>query len=133
MDADKKEEWCRLLESGDYPQGKEFLCQTFPDMNNKDGEIVRYCCLGVAAEMAVEAGIISKFSKNDIFYFGVTSEASKNDRLPMQVMQWLDPSMMGAGLGDFMLHTEEWDKFASILNDEGVSFVDIAKLIREQL
>ena len=43
-----KREWLKRLRSGDYLQGKSFLCQVGPE-----GEHL-FCCLGVLADFAVE-------------------------------------------------------------------------------
>lgn len=45
MDVELKEKWCQALESGDYKQGHDHLCD--------DG---RYCCLGVLADIVDPEG-----------------------------------------------------------------------------
>lgn len=84
MDPAIKAEWVKRLRSGDYEQGKRHL--------NANG---RYCCLGVLCEIAVEAGIVTKFeSGNEIAVITSNNETAViYDRkfsgiLPPRVVEW---------------------------------------------
>lgn len=50
MRLDVKTEWVRRLRSGDYLQGRRYLRHVA-----SDGQM-RYCCLGVLCEVALDAG-----------------------------------------------------------------------------
>lgn len=69
--------WIKALRSGKYKQGRYAL----RDANDK------YCCLGVACDLAVKAGVIKKPTLNDdeSYYF------SKGNymQLPNKVRKWL--------------------------------------------
>lgn len=54
MTPSVKAEWITELRSGNYSQGKEYLCRVDPDEVSRS-----YCCLGVLAEIALRHGIIS--------------------------------------------------------------------------
>jgi len=54
-------EWVEVLKTTDLPQTKGMLHRTVPKEDNPVG----YCCLGVAAKMAVERGIIESVIVDD--------------------------------------------------------------------
>lgn len=116
MNQEKALEWARRLESGKYPQGKNGL--------NVDG---RYCCLGVACEMAVEAGVIPEGA----YTFGYTGYGVGDDFntaiLPIAVREWLemDSSHGYIGGGDYT------GCELTVFNDNGTSFPELATIIRE--
>lgn len=113
--------WVDALRSGNYKQGQAVL-------RDADG---RSCCLGVACEMAVDAGVLSdehvktKYSedaeKTVVFY----------DRAelypPSTVVKWLGLRNDRGG----------WDESArnnhtlAGANDDGKTFAEIADLIEE--
>lgn len=74
MDAEKAKEWAKRLRSGNYQQGNGLL-------QYQQGTEMKYCCLGVACQMAVEAGVIEapegipSFESGNIV-FGYTDSAA---------------------------------------------------------
>jgi hypothetical protein len=50
VNKDKLKLWIDALRSGEYRQGHGHLA-------GKDGEVVKYCCLGVACEVAIKDGL----------------------------------------------------------------------------
>lgn len=54
MNKDKLKLWIDALRSGEYTQGQGNLA-------GKDGEVVKYCCLGVACEVAIKDGLDLEF------------------------------------------------------------------------
>lgn len=119
LDPEVKRLWLEALRSGEYPQGREVLC-------NPDGE---YCCYGVATDLAVKAGktewIDSRFT---------SGQQSHDSAMPGErVRAWLFPE------GEIFL----WPAFPfpadradvtpatspAALNDHGLTFSQIADLI----
>ncbi len=70
-------QWVAALRSGKYKQGREYL-------GTIDGEGEKYCCLGVACELAVNTGLIPKGHREQCIVY-----ANKDDVLPMIVQDWL--------------------------------------------
>ena len=99
--------WVRALRSGAYEQGKGHMA--------KDG---KYCCLGVAQDIAIANGVKAEF------------DPGKTSVMPAAVCEWLglgnavDPELVEVG-------TQRWrgGLHASSLNDNGVSFAEIANRI----
>lgn len=50
MDPEVKAAWVAALRSGEYIQGKGALARM-------DGDVTRYCCLGVLCEVALKSGL----------------------------------------------------------------------------
>src|SRR5690242_8245480 len=101
-------DWADRLESGKYPQGRFAL--------QRNG---MFCCFGVLAEMAVEAGAIEKTPKahwagEEYAYDGDACGVTAN------VQKW--SGMVGTE-GKLDEETNLMD-----MNDTGFSFVEIAKI-----
>lgn len=122
MTEEQKErmrEWIRRLRSGEYRQGLFKLHVIDTNGNHK------YCCLGVACEIAAEAGIVTPFvlDTNTLdqeiiayrkgHYFHDTG-------LPTFVADWF-------GLPDDDVIVEGAP--LTLLNDNGVSFNEIANIL----
>lgn len=113
MDAKIKERWATALESGEYAQTKDVLC-------DGDGG---YCCLGVLTDLyAKEIGVAE---------WGVERFGHDGEEVPCnEVADW-------AALGerDPWLRVKNGGyKAISAHNDNGgVSFAELAAAIREQL
>jgi hypothetical protein len=90
---DNAKAWLAALRSGEFEQGNNFL---------KSG--VRYCCLGVACELAERAGVGHAWP-------GSSPHDLRTSFVPPNVQQWLG------------IHHEH--TFAS-MNDQGKSFSEIA-------
>lgn len=78
---DNAKAWVEALDSDKYEQGDGALCIRTPDGD-------KYCCLGVACDLAVKAGVVAETveaeGENDVVYFGASS-----DLLPPEVEDWL--------------------------------------------
>lgn len=106
--------WVEALESGKYKQGRHYL--------HRDDF---YCCLGVACELAIKAGIkLDVVTKSNGVYCYNSGEAS----LPFAVRDWL-------GLKSIYGQFSDPDKkfqipYLTKLNDCGMPFNEIAQVIR---
>jgi hypothetical protein len=105
MDQRIKKEWVDALRSGTYEQGFGSL--------RKDG---KYCCLGV---LCAVIGHIPLFPEED---FGI------DDSLPPMVAK-----QVGLGSTNPEVILGVLPTPLSVLNDDGVPFDEIAKLIEAQL
>lgn len=133
MDRQKAMDWADRLESGEYPQGRSAL-----------NEFGKFCCLGVLSEMAVEAGIAVKeqLSDSDTIFRYVDVEPSDSECpccvpgtdsrtgiLTRNIQAWAGmQTAQGAFPDDISL--KGFDAL-TVANDASVSFLDIAKFIRE--
>lgn len=97
--------WVEALRSGKYRQGKNALA-------TEDG---RYCCLGVACELAAAEGVAQKVG------FGQFDGAKFE--LPASVIEWLG---LNDSCGGF-----EGDALC-LMNDAGKRFKTIADVIESQ-
>lgn len=108
------EKWLEALESGEYKQTTGVL------RREGDGnEEFRYCCLGVACEVA------NKFSKEDYF------ELSNGSVLPISLARFIGISEDG-GFKNVVHHGGKSFMRLTYMNDSGVRFKTIARIIREQ-
>lgn len=118
MNPEIKEKWCQALESGEYKQGTGRL-----RVGNE------YCCLGVLADLATRQGVIpspalygSEYQYDgSAFILGgtiVVWASNEDDRFKE----------------DVTVQVNGKDITLASLNDSGeYSFIDIARIIREQL
>jgi hypothetical protein len=119
MDKKFAFEWADELESGKYPQTSGRLFNGYA-----------YCCLGVACKMAGETFIRSGIAVGgEPIYFiddGHKNGGGLSDRVKNLAGMY---SIMGA----FIPGTEASKKLNSlyVMNDEGKTFKEIAKHIRE--
>lgn len=108
-------EWINRLRSGKYKQGAGYL-KYFAD----DGEC-SYCCLGVACDVAEQAGVQFK-SHVDVHRY-VMFDGQHTASLPVPVRHAMGfRDMYGNSLSN------DGDSLAS-LNDGGKSFVEIADIV----
>jgi hypothetical protein len=120
--------WVKALRSGEYMQCTGKLAEE--DYTGK----VSYCCLGVACELAIKAGVIKKRKVVD----GGTVHFAGNhySLLPPSVKNWL-------GLADDSGLYQEEIKYISLSpawvsqslaskNDAGASFATIAEIIESE-
>jgi len=108
--AELIEKWLEALESGEYKQGKNTL------VNSRDG----YCCLGVLCKVAELNGIIKADE-----YVGMYA-------LPKFMCKKVNMDTDG----DFQIAVPyKGNDYATLaqMNDSGIRFKTIAKVIREQL
>ena len=104
-------EWVEALESGKYKQGDQYLCV---------GD--RYCCLGVACELAgVEKTVIH----------GITRFDGWSTVLPNDVMREYGFKGDTGPNGEYFKGDtgEEYRSLAS-MNDNGMTFQEIADAVR---
>lgn len=119
LDPEVKRLWLEALRSGHYQQGREVL-------RTSDG---RYCCYGVATDLAVKAGV----TKWVALHNGASGQAHASAMPGERVRAWLFPE------GEIFL----WPAFPfpadradvtpatspAALNDHGLTFSQIADLI----
>lgn len=106
--------WVEALRSGKYEQTQAYLA-------DRSG----FCCLGVACELAVEAGIISPSFESGIHTNGVRRYENNVSCLPPAVLNWLG---LNSETGLFNEGTEDEESLAG-LNDNGKTFAEIADVI----
>ena len=151
--ASARAAWVAALRHGGYVQGK-YALQRNRDYGTPSGVAKTYCCLGVACEVAMAAGVDLQYvgpSEGDrdrkdgvgVYSWGDgTSKEINGETLPEVVMQWLG---MKTNDGRFEMPHDEWVKYLDgvmvgsvslnavrtlvSLNDAGVSFDLIADLI----
>lgn len=116
MNPEIKKEWIDALNSGEYKQGMVYLKR-----NNQ------FCCLGVLCDIyskktgkgnwepAVTDYGVEKFTVGDKI---------DTSGLPVSVREW---SGVSGALGELK------QRSLAMLNDEGMTFKDLAKVIEEQL
>lgn len=122
MNPDVKAKWVEALRSGEYKQGKG-------QMHNREEN--SYCCLGVLCDLAVKSGawvIVENDGPSYVMYDGLGGS------LPPSVEQWAglgtsDPALAPADRDEEDPDGEEYWQEASILNDSGLPFSQIADLI----
>jgi hypothetical protein len=107
--------WIRALRSGKFKQGKSVLATV-------DG---KFCCLGIACELAVKAGIIRPKRRNSEgnFVYG----ANNRKYLPTTVQKWL-----GLTDNEGPFKKEGINSSLSEENDRGVTFKKIADIIESE-
>lgn len=122
MDPEIKKAWVEALRSGRYQQGKGALHRKgLPDD--------QFCCLGVLCELAVEAGQAERFEHAGGLLVFYRAGNRLSGFLPDGVAVW-------AGLTSSTPRVEVVPNVISNLvdlNDEGMSFTEIADLIEAQL
>jgi hypothetical protein len=105
-----KELWIEALRSGKYQQGEGLL-------KTQDG---KYCCLGVLCDIYAKTQKKKGFQKGKFqYYFQDKGNAAL---LPENVMKW---SGIDSKFGNYKNNNLTTD------NDNGKSFVQIAKIIEE--
>lgn len=110
--------WVEALRSGKYEQAKSVLCAL-----GDDNEPVGFCCLGVACEVAIAAGVevdVKNGSAADRCRIYGTSTVF----LPFEVQDWLG---LNSSNGRF-----KRDSTLSNLNDRGEVFEAIADIIESR-
>jgi len=107
--AERIEQWLEALESGEYHQFKGELW-------NMDMDKPKYCCLGVVCVLN-----------------GVNIEKDTDTKiLPNSMQKLLGMDGLGSFKDKIVYRGKSYDCLSE-LNDEGVRFKTIARIIREQL
>jgi hypothetical protein len=137
MNPEKKTAWLEALRSGDYAQGRNRLAVR---PWSADGNTApKYCCLGVLCDLAVKDGVGEWEDLRGAFEYRGPDGKGAEYYLPLSVVRW-------AGLPeDDNPNTSERDSsnpkctdddgestHLGSLNDNGLSFEEIANIIEEQ-
>jgi hypothetical protein len=137
-----KAAWLAELRSGKYRQGKGLL--RFYDKNWEEESL---CCLGVASELCVQAGVLEAptFDEDESAYDYIDTTPDREDItavvLPEAVQKWLgfDPFVYDEDEGheEYLVYVDDprvnSEVSLSTLNDQGFTFEEIANIIEEQL
>ena len=111
-----RKQWVEALESGKYKQG-------FIVLRHDDG----YCCLGVACDISGLGEWVKELHSDDYQYVIKQGDSAYVSLLGQEVMNWLG---LTDSLGAYFGISEE--KSLSDFNDNGISFDEIAKVIRNK-
>lgn len=118
MNNDVQKLWTDALRSGEYEQSKNYLA-------NVKGGVTAYCCLGVLCDLAVKAGVLKEFrTTQNTLGEPIIEYGGERYDLPKLVVEWAgldkqNPEVPGGSLAQ--------------LNDDGISFHNIALKIEEYL
>jgi hypothetical protein len=120
-----KELWCAALESEEYPQSKGSLYSA-----------QGFCCLGVLGDLAVKAGVAKwKTVRENEPKRLITNSGASPGYLVSEVIKWACiPKEYDEYDGAFFLPDSDSPRpYRSLpeANDLGLSFTEIAKLIRK--
>lgn len=110
--------WVAGLRSGDYKQGKGVL-RSVDD---------KYCCLGVACELAIEAGVPVKRERTDGLVYQYDGQRYY---LPTSVMEWLGLNTRGGRALVPLVWKYTADGVAE-MNDNDATFAEIADAIERE-
>ena len=111
--------WIEALRSGKYRQGRGYLAA------RKANDSIWHCCLGVACELAVEAGVIKRPRINAL---GQRVYDGSKQLLPLSVRDWLG---LVNGAGAFITPAGRRHDLVE-MNDAGKDFYQIADLIEQE-
>jgi hypothetical protein len=136
---DNAKAWVAALRSGKYKQAVGVLTE------EADGEIVGHCCLGVACELAVEAGVVKRFERKEHYYrdvvYGPNEHQVERTVLPPLVAAWLGlreanasfPPRDLAADADMTAETPvDRTEALTSMNDAQRSFEEIADVIEQE-
>jgi hypothetical protein len=112
MNKKIKKEWVEALRSNEYTQGKKVL----RDLDNN------FCCLGVLCDIYNKKQTIDGWLKRD----GIFLIDGYNGILPKNVREWAEVDSSPR-----VCIKSETNHLTS-LNDNGMTFLEIANLIEEQ-
>lgn len=128
--------WVDVLRSGRFTQGSGKL------LTRNDDHVEHYCCLGVAAKIAVDSGAVDLEIKwvdnlNVAVFQEPGSSYQEQYVLPDSVRRWLGVSGGNPHVfidQDFAEQTHDGDIKPSLtnVNDRGASFAEIADLIEAE-
>lgn len=85
---DNAKKWVEALRSGEFKQGQLALCEITEDGDN-------YCCLGVACQVAVDAGLPVTVTERDLNGRRRRTYDHERTALPTTVRDWLGLSTPG--------------------------------------
>ncbi len=121
MDKKIAKKWIVALRSGKYTQGKGILCI-------EDNKTPKYCCLGVLCDIMETPYKIEQQSNYGLKNYGIKKYGKDGDfnSLPFEVRQ---KALIGTESG----HIREMQTSLSCLNDAGMSFLEIADIIEDNI
>jgi len=123
MRTDFAKDWVAALRSGEYHQGYGQLRRV---SREPDGDVVEYCCLGVACEIGIRYGVVERRG-NEYWSIGDAAlgyEDWNPATLPTGFWIWL-------GLRTSDPHPPHSASLSSLNDDRGADFTEIADLIEE--
>jgi hypothetical protein len=109
-----KERWIEALESGKYKQGRINLKFEYDDY-------FEYCCLGVLCEIT---NVQNTMKERTCYFDGFSAEIAADELLPYI-------ENFGQFQGFIVEQVGIYYKSLSYMNDAGVSFKEIAKIIQK--
>lgn len=110
---ENRKKWVDALRSGEYEQGRGFLCKE-----------EKYCCLGVLCEVAgIQRQLVHVFTTINA---GISVYEGRGPKLPPQAA--LDFVGLSSDIGMFL----GGEGTLVEMNDDGVSFLTIADLIESE-
>jgi len=124
--------WVDALRSGEFQQGIGFL-----GIRGDGEQPDKFCCLGVACEVAIRNGVPMSRERNGSTYAYVSSDGRESLRLPQLVGDWLgldspNPEVLATellGEDHYMKRPGELVRLAGCNDRYGQSFEQIANLI----
>jgi hypothetical protein len=112
-------EWTEALDSGSYSQTKGQLCKTIV---SSEGEICSYCCLGILSKVQNRLKLDGSDDGASAYYL-----SSSNPNFNVIGNMGRFPTRITFKLSEFITNIES----LSHLNDVGVPFSEISKVIKE--
>lgn len=136
MDAEIKRRWVEALRSGNYKQERKALIHKAHTPNGRDR--YSYCCLGVlCAVLDPERIERAKFDENGNIFWNqldlVDIEGEEPEVDDSQLLPRWAQKMAGLGEDPTVQYCSNEHSCLSGLNDELLSFTEIADLIEAQL
>lgn len=142
MNADVKAAWVEALRSGDFLQTTKMLKATSRAIFGHDTDVdpdadkVRYCCLGVLAELAIKAeaidGCKEAANRPGIFQFFAyyqNDDGTKDTKSFPQAWE----TMPGYRVQNWAGLVGEIDGYLASANDHGATFGQLADFIEAEL
>ena len=122
MNPEIKERWLKALRSGEYKQGTGWL--------QMDG---KYCCLGVLCAIVADEIDLPVEERTDVTNATIVTYGRPNDKtdtdLPNKVVEYV-----GLGSSDPVVEVAtDYKRTLSNLNDNGMTFLEIADIIEREL
>lgn len=140
-----KAEWLTALRSGEFPQGTGYLC--------RDG---KFCCLGVLTELGERAEVVERIDPPEhldqtaVTYLSIESSgfgSPEQSVTPRPVVNWagigqaiptvpvdaLTPEQMQRVDPSGYYKDNHTEIEVTVLNDQGLTFLEIADLIEAHL
>lgn len=131
-----RKQWLAALRSGNYKQGRNYLCR-YAETNNEDEEAeLTYCCLGVLLDLTKERldiKVNKEIDKNCVTFIcgaELNGSAYYTTGVPDQVKE-----LIGLRSREGRIHVESYNDYwpgcssLAVMNDSGRTFQEIADYI----